>query len=1185
MRKLNLILTALFLISFTGVMTGQTAKTAQGKLPVPKADKTSVAKANPNSMTTAIMDPGFVPSDIKPVNTFSNAAKAITAYGFNAYGGTVAVGPVTVDIPAGTLTSIAANANWTAGADWADGVWYGVQYVSGANAPLVTLDPSTGAITTIGGGAADLTGIAYDINTGIMYAIDFTGGLYTIDLTTGATTTVGSAAMASCIGLACDNMGLLYAIDLDDNLYTINSATAAKTLVGPLGIDIGYAQDIAYDRDNEKLYGTLYNVTSGSGGLYEINITTGAATLLADFVSEVTGFAIPYTPVNDDAPAAVTAYTVTPGATGALNALAAWTNPTLTYSGNTLTSLTTATLLVNNNPTPVYQNATPVVGGNESYTYNITTPGFYKFTAYASNAVGDGELTHITVWIGEDVPAAPGNVVLTNPSGMDASLSWTAPTVGLNGAYFSGANVTYDVIRMPGNVLVSDNQAGLTFNETIVNPGNYYYKVIASNNSGVGGNANSNVVLFGDFLIYEDFEGLFPNTGWSAPTGTGVWAQNAGTVHPAGVPAHSPTQLAYFNSWTCQAGSTASLITPTVDMAGITGDFSYWMYHEPGYSGANDRIQLKISTDNGSTWTDVGTPVSRYSATAGWVKHSYIITGGTATTSFDFFATSEYGNDIHIDDVQLYEITGCIQPSFLTANPADVSAILDWTENSTATAWEIEWGATGFTQGAGTIVPVTAKPYTLSGLTAYTTYDYYVRANCGGSYSIWVGPFTFTTIGCPPANQCTYSYTMSDSWGDGWNGASITVAENGHNIKVITLASGSAGNGTIALCAGATITLSWTEGAYDEECGFNLLDPSSVSVLSFAAGASPAAGQFFSFSACPTCPAPSALTATGITLYTANLGWTSNGSETLWNLQWGPNGFTPGSGTMVNGLTATSYALSGLNMSTAYSFYVQADCGGGDLSSWSGPYNFNTACPTNITYPWFDDFENGIGCYTITGINTAETWYYDAAAFDPLSGVANVTIEYDPALNPANEWFISPTFNFVGLTDPTITFNWNMSYNWGVSPNNNYDVYLKGSTDGINWVDLWTEPAVFTDWTWYDTTISLAAFSGEPIFYFAFNYVGIDGAAFYLDDVTIDGIVSSKPFTVKPLLVYPNPSTGMVYMNQTAEKVEVTDMLGQVLVNGNNTDRIDLSSYNKGVYIIRITQDNQTTLHKITLVK
>ena len=99
--------------------------------------------------------------------------------------------------------------------------------------------------------------------------------------------------------------------------------------------------------------------------------------------------------------------------------------------------------------------------------------------------------------------------------------------------------------------------------------------------------------------------------------------------------------------------------------------------------------------------------------------------------------------------------TGCLDPSAQTeTNITETSADLGWTENGSATTWEIEWGPTGFSQGTGTTVSTTLNPYPLTGLTATTTYDWYVRADCGGGdYSDWVGASTFTTLTPPPAND------------------------------------------------------------------------------------------------------------------------------------------------------------------------------------------------------------------------------------------------------------------------------------------------------------------------------------------------------------------------------------------------------------------------------------------------
>jgi hypothetical protein len=39
------------------------------------------------------------------------------------------------------------------------------------------------------------------------------------------------------------------------------------------------------------------------------------------------------------------------------------------------------------------------------------------------------------------------------------------------------------------------------------------------------------------------------------------------------------------------------------------------------YSSANDRVQVQVST-NGTTWTNVGTAVARYTGSTGWAQAS-----------------------------------------------------------------------------------------------------------------------------------------------------------------------------------------------------------------------------------------------------------------------------------------------------------------------------------------------------------------------------------------------------------------------------------------------------------------------------------------------------------------------------------------------------------------------------------
>lgn len=89
----------------------------------------------------------------------------------------------------------------------------------------------------------------------------------------------------------------------------------------------------------------------------------------------------------------------------------------------------------------------------------------------------------------------------------------------------------------------------------------------------------------------------------------------------------------------------------------------------------------------------------------------------------------------------------CAAPSNLATVTIDLtSALLDWTENGTATTWNIEWGLSGFPLGTGNLEEATTKPFLLEDLSPNTFYDFYVQADCGGTgTSTWSGPFTFQT--------------------------------------------------------------------------------------------------------------------------------------------------------------------------------------------------------------------------------------------------------------------------------------------------------------------------------------------------------------------------------------------------------------------------------------------------------
>lgn len=112
--------------------------------------------------------------------------------------------------------------------------------------------------------------------------------------------------------------------------------------------------------------------------------------------------------------------------------------------------------------------------------------------------------------------------------------------------------------------------------------------------------------------------------------------------------------------------------------------------------------------------------------------------------------------------------------------------------------------------------------------------------------------------------------------------------------------------------------------------------------------------QTFTIGDCPDCSAPTNLSAGDLTFTSAELSWT--GTTGLYNIEWGPQGFTQGSGTEVNNLTTNTYLLDEvLTAETYYDFYVLQNCGTNGLSAWAGPYTFYAGYCT-VSTDWDTDY-------------------------------------------------------------------------------------------------------------------------------------------------------------------------------------------------------------------------------------
>lgn len=122
--------------------------------------------------------------------------------------------------------------------------------------------------------------------------------------------------------------------------------------------------------------------------------------------------------------------------------------------------------------------------------------------------------------------------------------------------------------------------------------------------------------------------------------------------------------------------------------------------------------------------------------------------------------------------------------------------------------------------------------------------------------------------------------------------------------------------------------------------------------------------QLYKLTEGPICLTPTDLGATSLDLTSAELTWSSAGTE--FEIEWGESGFTQGNGTVISGITTTSYILEDLTLDTPYEFYVRLVCDEETTSNWAGPYSFEVGyCAVSAE----DSGDEWITNVTFAGIN------------------------------------------------------------------------------------------------------------------------------------------------------------------------------------------------------------------------
>jgi len=91
----------------------------------------------------------------------------------------------------------------------------------------------------------------------------------------------------------------------------------------------------------------------------------------------------------------------------------------------------------------------------------------------------------------------------------------------------------------------------------------------------------------------------------------------------------------------------------------------------------------------------------------------------------------------------------------------------------------------------------------------------------------------------------------------------------------------------------------------------------------------------------PNCVVPLLGNVSNITETSASISWVQSGFSLDWEIEYGVQGFSPGSGTLITGAQSNPWVINGLSPSTDYDVYVRNNCGL-SYSDWHGPISFTT---------------------------------------------------------------------------------------------------------------------------------------------------------------------------------------------------------------------------------------------------
>ncbi len=846
-----------------------------------------------------------------------------------------------------------------------------------------------------------------------------------------------------------------------------------------------------------------------------------------------------------------TNFTITAGSTDTV----APTAPTLTASGTTQTttslSWTGATDNVAVTGYDVYQGTTLLGSTTTATTYavsGLTASTTYSFTVKAKDAAGNVSVASNAVSVTTLAPV-PDTTAPTAPTLTASGTTLTTTNLSWTGATDNVGVTGYNVYQ--GTTLLGSTTTATTFAVTGLTASTTYTFYVqakdAAGNISVASNTVSVTTLTPDTTAPT--APTLTASGTTATTTNLSWTGATDNIAVTGYDVYQGTTL---------LGSTTTATTYAV--SGLTASTTYSFTVKAKDAAGNVSVasntvsvttlvaSLTYCASSATTTTDekigkvvFGTISNTSTGTAGYEDFTALSTNVTAGTANTITITPNWTSTVYSEGYAVF---------------------IDYNHNGLFT----DAGETVFTKAASTTTPITGTftipaTATLGATRMRVSLKYNgIPTSCETIAYGQVEDYTVNILAsapdtmAPTAPTLTASGTTQTTTNLSWTGATDNVGVTGYNVYQGTTLLGSTTTATTFAVTGLTASTTYTYYVQAKDAAGNVsVASNTVSVTTLTPDT--------------TAPTAPTLSASGTTATTTNLSWTG-ATDNL-----GVTGYNVYKGTTLLGstTTATTFAVTGLTASTAYTFYVQAKDAAGNVSVASNTVSVTTLVNT-ITY-----------CTSTSTITTDEK--IGKVAFGTISNTSTGTAGYED--------FTALSTNVVRGTAYTITItpSWTSTvYKEG------YAVYIDYNGNGV-FTDagetVFTKAASTTTPVTGTFTIPTTATLGATRMRVQMDYNAIPtsscGSFTYgqVEDYTVNISLTAKmdetasnnaiTFTLSP-----NPVNGDVLNIANLEQASdyrIFNMMGQELGNGKieNEGTINVGTLTSGTYLIEMANENGTT--------